>query len=124
MQELDLSSLFASAMKQASIEQAPPKRPLDVQARVLLDVLAERQRPCPFKVGDIIQQRRAFKRYKWPEVDADVAIVSQIPSEPFKAGEDSTHEMADMIILVQANEGWYEFPAESWRFESYTGPVA
>lgn len=97
-----------------------PSRPLPIQARVLKDVLAERQKPNPFAVGDLVQQRKEFYRYT-----IDFGIVSRIGAVAGeqRSGGDSI-EQTDIVVLVESRGQWVEFPVESWRFEKYTGEIA
>lgn len=100
---------------------------VDVQARVLTDLLADYQRPCPFRVGDLIRQRKEYKSYRWPVEDQLAMVVDVMAGDqhtPIAEGANSL-ERPDMIMLVQTPDGsWSKFAVESWRFAKYEGDVA
>lgn len=106
------------------------KMPADraMQARVLKDILPELQRPNPFKVGDLVVQRKAHKSYQYPR-DRDLAIVSHVVDDPLAGTPRAsrpdrvTNEREDIVILCFAKSQWVEFAVESWRFDLYDGPV-
>ena len=99
-----------------------PAQTLDVQARVLRDILQDVLRPNSFQVGDLIVQRRDLARYNWPST-AQLAIVASVDVKQ-PVVEDSTATRDDIIILVLANGEWVLFAVESFRFEKYEGPIA
>jgi hypothetical protein len=102
-----------------------PARPLDVQARILTDLLPEVQRPNPFQVGDIVQQRRAYTRYKYP--GNNLSMVTEVLAQKTRVagGDGLPCERDDIVILTLVDDDtWVEYAVESWRFEKYEGDIA
>lgn len=102
-------------------------RPLEIQARNCRDMLEEVMRPCPFRSGDLVVQRKNAMRYRWPSSD-EVAIVSHVaqPGEKLRDNhsQDNTFTRQDMLILCLASDDtWVEYAVESWRFDRYEGEV-
>lgn len=60
-----LADMLDAAMAKEGLSQtiAPPN-PLDIQARILRDLLPEMQRPNPFQVGDLVEQIEHLTAYK------------------------------------------------------------
>ncbi len=104
-----------------------PLLPIEMQARVLSDLFAEMQRPCPFLPGDLVRQRKEFQYYRWPD-EGQIALVTELIAAPVvQAITDgsSPSERCDMVMLVQTPDSrWSRFRVESWRFEKYTGEIA
>lgn len=102
-----------------------PKQPLSIQARNLKDMLTERERPNPFRIGDLIVQRKNASRYKWPEPGVELAMVTDVadPGSFFSSRSDHTHSAEDLIVLCLVEGQWVEFSVESWRFDRYEGEV-
>jgi hypothetical protein len=98
---------------------------VDVQARKLVDVLADVSKPCPFKAGDLVKQRREYERYRWTLGD-DLAIVVKVLDAPLIMGDSSEAlTVADVIVLLLTDDGtWAQFYSESWRYAKYEGEVA
>lgn len=98
---------------------------VDVQARKLVDVLADVSKPCPFKAGDLVKQRREYERYRWPLGD-DLAIVVKVLEAPLIMGDSSEAlTVADVIVLLLTDDGtWAQFYSESWRYAKYEGVIA
>lgn len=108
---------------------APARLPTPIQARNLRDMLQEVLRPNPFKIGDLVVQRKNASRYRWPD-DGEVAIVTLIAGENEYvqdepgAQRDNTFTRQDMVVLCNITGGtWIEYPVESWRFDHYAGEV-
>lgn len=98
--------------------------PLEIQARVLRDLLPEIRRPNPFSVGDLVQQIDHLSRYKWPTADA-LAIVASLDVKQGSASSDEAVSHDDMVIAVVVPGGEIaRFQVESFRFRLYTGEVA
>ena len=116
-----IARMIADGLREAHDRAEKPKAK-DVQARVLIDLLAVVTQPNPFKVGDMVEQIPAFQRYTFPS-DGKLAIVSGIGLEPDKESDGSVTR-TDMRILLQADATWVEFTVESWRFQKYEGSVA
>lgn len=115
---------IAEQLNDGGEEPKQPKRPLPLQARILKDVLPDLQRPNPFKVGDLVQQQRGQRCYKWPDEDA-LAMVTEVydPLPPNQRGKGNRCAREDMIIVCNVDGTWVEFAVESWRFDAYQGPV-
>lgn len=107
-------------------DDEPAYQSKDMQARVLTDMLEVINAPCPFKVGDIVQQAREFRRYRYP--GTKLALVTDVFETKLesenKNGEGSPVCRNDMKVLVQARKTWIEFNVESWRFKKYEGEIA
>lgn len=88
----------------------------EIEAQVLRDLLEERQRRCPFQVGDVVEQIAHLARYK-----TDIGIVSRLLDTPIRADFDGTATDCDMIILVRMGGAVCEFAVESWRFRKREG---
>lgn len=100
-------------------------RPKAIQADVLRGLLSEIRKPCPFKIGDIVEQRikgrHAFYRYP---ADGDVAIVIGYLEPNTKAQSESGRPLTwdDMVILTPVShesgrEAHVMHAVESWRFQ-------
>lgn len=114
-----------AAEKEKNGGAAPPSVAVDVQARKLVDVLADVSKPCPFKVGDLVKQRPEYERYRWP-LGEDLAIVVKVLDAPLIMGDSSEAlTVADVIVLLLTDAGtWAQFYSESWRYAKYEGEVA
>lgn len=99
-----------------------------MQARVLRDILPDVHRPCPFQIGDLVEQIDSYRSYRFPPKGA-IAIVTQLfQVNPLEAHKERTRpgqsNREDMVILTMAEGTWVEFTVESWRFKAYDGDVA
>lgn len=124
----DILRMLASISEQDGNEDAPKGSPksLPLQARILRDMLPEVQAANPFKVGDLIEQRRECVTYKWP-APGTLGIVSRI-LEPHEKrlrpkGEARYAGREDIVVLCSVDDTWVEFPYESWRFQLYEGEI-
>lgn len=121
-----LASMMASADDDDD-DDAPPtvRLPKDVQARVLTDMVDVVNRPCPFKIGDIIEQRTEFSQYRYPGKQLAV-VTGFIKSPVYKGKDDDSRPVCrnDIIVLCRAHDSWVEFQMESWRFQKYEGEIA
>lgn len=131
MNKEQIGQMIAESLAQkmnGHADEEKPRQSLDIQARVLADMVPEINRPNPFKVGDLVKQKGGGTAYRWPAKD-QLAIVTHVwtgdeaklqrprPNKPFSR--------EDIVILVLADgDRWCEYSAESWRFEKYEGEVA
>lgn len=98
-------------------EVKPPLRSKEVQAMDLRDVLRSVQRPCPFQVGDLVEQDSTVRGYRYPG-DGVVAIVTQVGGLNVRAqSTDGPYRREDIVILCLVDGRWMEFAVESWRFK-------
>jgi len=133
----DLQKLFERMMANNESDEdsgaATSTRPLDVQARVLLDMLPTLKRPNPFKVGDLVVQRKGCAIYKWPQPGClgivTEAMTPDATSKIVQQGRDGgIMERVDMVVMCVAQgdgvEAWLEFAVDSWRFDMWEGDPA
>jgi len=119
MQQEDIIRHMVARLKG---EESSSKQPLSIQARNLLDIREERLRFNPFKPGDLVMQRRNVARYRYPEPETEVAIVTNVGAN-FPDKSDDTYSESDMVVMCLASGQWVEFVVESWRFDRYDGEV-
>lgn len=95
----------------------------DIEARVLSDLLPLVTRQCPFKVGDLVVQRKEHGAYKIP---TSVAIVTHLLDMPHLDPEAPAVEVRnDMMVLFRTErDDVVEIVVQSWRFDAYTGSIA
>lgn len=108
------------AERKAMADQA--SRPLDVQARVLLDRFPDIVGPCPFQPGELVSLRPGDRKLR----KIPVAVVTR-RLEPPKHGNpgDLSYEAPNMAIaLIMENGALGEIAVESFRFEKYRGEIA
>lgn len=101
-----------------------PSQPLDIQARVLRELLPELQRPNPFQVGDLVEQSEHLSAYTWPRRGQLAVVVELLERGTQRTDRDDRYERCDMVIAVSANGPFVTFAVESFRFRPYTGEVA
>lgn len=128
-QAIDLESLLAAAtdsMKEKMLAEKK-KRPknMDMQARVLLDHLKAFDKPCPFKVGDLVQPTEHNPTWF---LSMGLGIVTEILATPERAHIGDMSNVVyryDMLILVAKPDGAVvEYRVDSRDFEPYAGQVA
>jgi len=121
-----LSHVIASLLHEHQGEKAEARQlAKDIQARVLVDMLPTVVQACPFKVGDVVQQR-ANGCAVYAMGAGQLGIVSHVfDQQLLAAGEKGMNLRDDMMILLQADgELWVEMCVSSWRFEKYAGEIA
>ena len=116
-----LSQAIADGIERAESKDKPKAK--DIQARVLVDMLAEVRRPCPFVIGDLVEQDMSREAYRWPGA-GELAIVTDVfaPKPTLEAKDREFRE--DITILCLCDGTWQEFRVASWRFKKYMGTVA
>ncbi len=119
-----LQEKAAKAFVEALIEGARQERPaIDIEAQKLdlENWLKDIQAPCPFKVGDFVQQRKEASLYQQPHI-LEVAVVLEVLETPFEVDSRDipNGSRPDMRIITKLGDK--QVPVvllvESWRFES------
>lgn len=101
--------------------------PPDIQARVLSDMVPIVNRPCPFKVGDVVRTIKGYSTYIHISHTKMAVVTQLLPDISGKLLDrkfGAPIEREDMVVLALVDDRWTEFTVDSWRFEKYEGPVA
>lgn len=128
MQPVNLVDLLFSGQ---DVKPQEPVQPIEIVARVLLDIMPETMTANPFKVGDLVQQKAHLDIYKFPAAPrgtnaGGVAVVLAVFEPTRDHAHDLTdYQMNDMVIGTVAPGGSFRrFEVESFRFQKYEGEVA
>lgn len=109
-----------------------PRRPQDMQARVLTDALREYMEPCQFERGDLVVIRKKGEGMgpgPWRDHGFVFMVAARLPpSSPLATAAEGYNIQArlfDMLLLVQDDDGDLGLiRAESRHFKKYEGDIA
>lgn len=120
-----MGSLDLGALAREAAERRAENDTYDaaLEARVVLDLVPVVTRNCPFKVGDLLVQEKAYSTYTF---NRRPVVVTHVFEDALIGRTVETNDMRnDILILVRMPTGnLQEFAVQSWRFEKYTGQIA
>ncbi len=126
----EIESALAKAMMKSILEDTEEteiRRPVEIEARRMLDYYNDFTEEYAFKVGDLVTWKRGLKNGRFPYQDYP-AVVSQKYKEPIiredmESGSNHFREPLDMVIIVDTGDEVSEFHVDSRRFKPYTGEI-
>jgi hypothetical protein len=127
----DFENALAKAVMSSLGEETEPemvcKRPPEIEARRIIDLFDDMNRPCSFSKGDLVTWKQGLKNGRYPQKNYP-AIVTRIYKEPItrsdmESGSNHFREPLDLVILVDTGDEVSEFHVDSRRFKLYDGQV-
>ncbi len=126
----EIETALAKAMMKSILEdteESEIRRPVEIEARRMLDYYHDFSESHEFKAGDLVTWKRGLKNGRFPYQDYP-AVVSKKYDEPvvredMESGSNHFRESLDMIIIVDTGDEVSEFHVDSRRFKPYTGDI-
>ncbi len=126
----EIESVLAKAMMKSileDVEEEVIKRPVEIEARRMLDYYNDLSKSFDFREGDLVTWKQGLKNGRFPHQEYP-AVVSRKYDEPviredMESGSNHFREPLDMIIIVDTGDEVSEFHVDSRRFKPYTGEI-
>ncbi len=126
----EIETALAKAMMKSILEETDEvevKRPVEIEARRMLDYYQDFTQEFEFKPGDLVTWKQGLKNGRFPYQEYPAVVSKKYDAalirEDMESGSNHFREPLDMIIIVDTGDEVSEFHVDSRRFKPYTGEI-